>query len=80
MCTIEENVYQGVSSLQLRLRDYKWIECDITMKDIMLLAEFIVDDVLQDNHFNSKIGTWKKEEFELNDFIFDIKSFLFLSE
>mgnify|MGYP000869907377 FL=1 len=49
LCSIEENVYRDAVSLQLKLRDYKWIEQDDMIEDMIPLAECIIEEILKED-------------------------------
>lgn len=77
LCSIEENVYRDAVSLQLKLRDYKWIEQDDMIEDMIPLAECIIEEILKEESFFKNIAVWKKRDFDSNTlFLTSIPSIL----
>lgn len=77
LCSIEENVYRDAVSLQLKLRDYKWIEQDDMIEDMIPLAECIIEEILKEESFFKNIAVWEKRDFDSNTlFLTSIPSIL----
>lgn len=66
LCSMEENIYRDVKSLQLKLRDYKWIEQENMMDEMIQLAKCVLQEILEDVCLSKDIVVLEKIDFTPN--------------